>query len=154
MKTYTYAAYEKGGEKLCIAMANSAKALGEMLGITAGAVWQKANGYYSQARSPYYITRVPSDEKSTSVFTPVIQSVKSVEVQKRPAPVAVARENDKPFSEICKAVRAHMCINQADFANILFSNAKEVSLMEHGYIPTDDRKIEKVKKIARRIGVI
>lgn len=144
---YTYAAYEKGGEKLCIAMANSARALGEMLGITAGAVFQKVTGYRDQSRSKYFVTRTPSNGKSTSVFTPIIQSAKSVTAQN-------GSRDEKPFNEVCKAVRDHMGISQADFARIIFSNSCEVSLMEHGYIPSDDRKIAKVKKIARRIGVI
>ena len=161
---YTYAAYEKGGEKLCIAMANTAKALGEILGIADKTVFSKVSGRYgnTQSRSPYYVTRMIDDGKPIPKTLDEIQSANCVApAKKHVAPAAAStasattatRENE-PLSSICKRLRQHMGITQTDFARIIFSTPCEVSLMERGLVPSDDRKSKKIRKIAHKIGMI
>lgn len=55
---YIYAAYEKGGEGLCIANADTAQELGQMLGISKDAVLHRAKWRTDQSRSKYIIQRI------------------------------------------------------------------------------------------------
>ena len=159
---YTYAAYEKDGERLCIAMANTAEALGKILGITDKAVSHRVTGRCNQSRSSYYVTRMIDDGKPIPKTLDEIQSANCVApVKKRAAPAAAStasattatRENE-PLSSICKRLRQHMGITQTDFARIIFSTPCEVSLMERGLVPSDDRKSTKIRKIAHKSGMI
>lgn len=138
---YTYTAKAKDSDVTFIA--DSAAALGTMLGISMHAVADRVRGRSDQSRSQFVITREPAKSE------PISDSKN--EGAKKFASDGVEKS---AFATLCKAVRKHMGINQADLANILFSTAHEVSLMEHGYIPRDDRKVKKIKKIARKIGII
>ena len=55
---FIYAAYEKGGEELCVANADSARELGRMLGISKASVMDRAKGRSDQSRSKYIIARI------------------------------------------------------------------------------------------------
>ena len=54
---YIYAAYERGGEELCIANADSAAELADMLHVTKAAILHKLNGISDQSRSKYIVMR-------------------------------------------------------------------------------------------------
>lgn len=139
---FKYAAYEKGTEK-CVARADTAKELAEMLHITSSAVYQRVCGVTDQSRSKYTVVRNPAQK---------IASEKESKVQK-----AKSDSDNKPaldFGKICKALRAHMGINQEDFARVINSYKCEVYHMEHGFIPGDESKVEKVLQIAKRVGII
>lgn len=159
---YTYAAYEKDGERLCIAMANTAEALGKILGITRAAIAQKVNGYSNQSQSPYYVTRMVDNGKPIPKTLDEIKSANRIApVKKYAAPTASSTASvttetrgSEPLSSLCKRLRQHMGISQTDFSRIIFSTPCEVSLMERGLVPSDDRKTKKIKKIAHKIGMI
>lgn len=55
---YIYAAYEKGGEELCIANADTAQELANMLNVTKAAILHKLNGISDQSRSKYTVVRI------------------------------------------------------------------------------------------------
>ena len=139
---FNYAAYEKGTER-CVARANTAKELANMLHVTSGAVYQRVWGLTRQSRSKYTVVREPA-KKTTSETKLKVQNAKS-------------DSGNKPaldFGKICKALRAHMGINQEDFARVINSYKCEVYHMEHGFIPGDESKVEKVLQIAKRVGII
>ena len=139
---FNYVAYEKGTGK-CIARADTAKELADMLHVTANSVYNRVYGLTAQSRSGFKVVREPAHE-ITSENKSEIRNAKS-ETENKPA---------IDFAKICKALRTHMGINQEDFARVINSYKCEVYHMEHGFIPGDKSKIDKVMKIAKRVGIV
>ena len=51
------------------------------------------------------------------------------------------------LKEKCKLARKYMRMSQAEFGKVIKSNQTEVSFIERGFIPEDNRKIEKIEVI-------
>lgn len=48
------------------------------------------------------------------------------------------------LSDICKFIRATMKISQYDFADLVGTNQTEISFIERGFIPKDERKVNAI----------
>ena len=51
------------------------------------------------------------------------------------------------LKEKCKKARAYLKMSQAQFAKVIKSNQTEVRFIERGFIPEDNRKVEKIEQI-------
>ena len=51
------------------------------------------------------------------------------------------------LKEKCKQARKYMRMSQAEFGKVIKRNQTEVSFIERGFIPEDNRKIEKIEVI-------
>lgn len=51
------------------------------------------------------------------------------------------------LKEKCQKARAYLRMTQAEFWKVIKSNQTEVSFIERGFIPEDNRKIEKIEVI-------
>lgn len=51
------------------------------------------------------------------------------------------------LKEKCRLARKYMRMTQEEFAKVIKSNQTEVSFIERGFIPEDERKVEKIEVI-------
>ena len=51
------------------------------------------------------------------------------------------------LKEKCKLARKYMKMSQEQFAKVIKSNQTEVSFIERGFIPEDEKKIDKIETI-------
>jgi transcriptional regulator with XRE-family HTH domain len=51
------------------------------------------------------------------------------------------------LKEKCKIARQYLKMSQEQFAKVIKSNQTEVSFIERGFMPEDNRKIEKIEVI-------